>query len=286
MKIRALVTGGAGFIGTNLIKLLIKNNIDVVSIDNYFTGFEYNHIPGATYLNEDILNITDHWDTKFDVVFHLAAIARIQPSFNLPVEYFENNAVATMKIAKFCATNNIPLVYAGSSSHHCGKFKNPYTFSKDVGEEIINLFQEHYNLNASITRFYNVYGPHHLKEGGYCTVIGKWERAIETNQPIVIYGDGTKRRDFTHVDDIVNALLLIFKKSAWGHIFELGTGTNYSIQEIADMFCYVNVVYEADKPGEAISTLCDASLANSILEWKCTSNIKHYITTYIGNNER
>jgi UDP-glucose 4-epimerase len=286
MKIRALVTGGAGFIGTNLIKLLIKNNIDVVSIDNYFTGFEYNHIPGATYLNEDILNITDHWDTKFDVVFHLAAIARIQPSFNLPVEYFENNAVATMKIAKFCATNNIPLVYAGSSSHHSGKFKNPYTFSKDVGEEIINLFQEHYNLNASITRFYNVYGPHHLKEGGYCTVIGKWERAIETNQPIVIYGDGTKRRDFTHVDDIVNALLLIFKKSAWGHIFELGTGTNYSIQEIADMFCYDNVVYEADKPGEAISTLCDASLANSILEWKCTSNIKHYITTYIGNNER
>jgi len=286
MKIRALVTGGAGFIGTNLIKLLIKNNIDVVSIDNYFTGFEYNHIPGATYINEDILNITDNWDNKFDVVFHLAAIARIQPSFNLPVEYFENNAVATMKIAKFCATNNIPLVYAGSSSHHSGKFKNPYTFSKDVGEEIINLFQEHYNLNASVTRFYNVYGPHHLKEGGYCTVIGKWERAIETNQPIVIYGDGTKRRDFTHVDDIVNALLLIFKKSAWGHIFELGTGTNYSIQEIADMFCYNNIIYEADKPGEAISTLCDASLANSILEWKCTSNIKHYITTYISNNER
>lgn len=286
MKIRALVTGGAGFIGTNLIKLLIKNNIDVVSIDNYFTGFEYNHIPGATYINEDILNITDNWDNRFDVVFHLAAIARIQPSFNLPVEYFENNAIATMKIAKFCATNNIPLVYAGSSSHHSGKFKNPYTFSKDVGEEIINLFQEHYNLNASVTRFYNVYGPHHLKEGGYCTVIGKWERAIETNQPIVIYGDGTKRRDFTHVDDIVNALLLIFKKSAWGHIFELGTGTNYSIQEIADMFCYDNIIYEADKPGEAISTLCDASLANSILEWKCTSNIKHYITTYIGNNER
>ena len=120
--------------------MLIKNNIDFVSIDNYFTGFEYNHITGATYINEDILNITDNWDNKFDVVFHLAAIARIQPSFNLPVEYFENNAVATMKIAKFCATNNIPLVFAGSSSHHSGKFKNPYTFSKDVGEEIINRF--------------------------------------------------------------------------------------------------------------------------------------------------
>jgi UDP-glucose 4-epimerase len=196
MKKRALVTGGAGFIGTNLIKLLLQNNFDVTSIDNYFTGSENNHINGATYIKQDLLNISDFSKYgSFDVVFHLAAIARIQPSFNLPVEYFENNAVATMKIAKFCVDTSTPLVYAGSSSHHSGKFKNPYTFSKDVGEEIIDLFQQHYNLYASVARFYNVYGPHHLKEGGYCTVIGKWERAIETKHPIVIYGDGTKRRD-------------------------------------------------------------------------------------------
>ena len=236
MKKRALVTGGAGFIGTNLIKLLLQNDFDVTSIDNYFTGFESNHIEGATYIKQDLLTISDFAKYgSFDVIFHLAAIARIQPSFNLPVEYFENNAVATMKIAKFCVDTNTPLVYAGSSSHHSGKFKNPYTFSKDIGEEIIDLFQQHYNLNASVARFYNVYGPHHLKEGGYCTVIGKWERAIETKHPIVIYGDGTKRRDFTHVNDIVSALLSIFKKNAWGHIFELGTGKNYSIQEIANI---------------------------------------------------
>ena len=245
MKKRALVTGGAGFIGTNLIKLLMTNNFDVLSIDNYFTGSEKNHILGATYINRDLLDIQDFSEYgEFDIIFHLAAIARIQPSFSLPIEYFENNSLATMKISKFCVDTNTPLVYAGSSSHHSGKFKNPYTFSKDIGEEIINLFQQHYNLNASIARFYNVYGPHHLKEGGYCTIIGKWEHAIETNNPIIIYGDGTKRRDFTHVNDIVSALLLIFEKTAWGHTFELGTGINYSIQEIANMFNYNNIIYE------------------------------------------
>lgn len=283
MKKRALVTGGAGFIGTNLIKLLMTNNFDVLSIDNYFTGSEKNHILGATYINRDLLDIQDFSEYgEFDIIFHLAAIARIQPSFSLPIEYFENNSLATMKIAKFCVDTNTPLVYAGSSSHHSGKFKNPYTFSKDIGEEIINLFQQHYNLSASIARFYNVYGPHHLKEGGYCTVIGKWEHAIETNNPIIIYGDGTKRRDFTHVNDIVSALLLIFEKTAWGHTFELGTGINYSIQEIANMFNYDNIIYEADKPGEAFLTLCDSTLAYEILNWKCKHNIKEYILNYIG----
>jgi UDP-glucose 4-epimerase len=286
MKKRVLVTGGAGFIGTNLIKLLINNNYEVVSIDNYFTGTVANHVTGATYINQDILQISDFSIYgKFDVVFHLAAIARIQPSFDQPVEYFENNAVATMKIAAFCVDTNTPLVFAGSSSHHSGKFKNPYTFSKDVGEEIIDLFQQHYNLNASVARFYNVYGPHHLKEGGYCTVIGKWEHAIETKHPIVIYGDGTKRRDFTHVNDIVFALLLIFKKNAWGHIFELGTGKNYSIQEIANMFEYDYIVYDDDKPGEAINTLCDSTLAKTVLNWECKFNIKDYILNYIGSYE-
>ena len=286
MKKRALVTGGAGFIGTNLIKLLLQNDFDVTSIDNYFTGFESNHIEGATYIKQDLLTISHFSEYgSFDIIFHLAPIARIQPSFNLPVEYFENNAVATMKIAKFCVDTNTPLVYAGSSSHHSGKFKNPYTFSKDIGEEIIDLFQQHYNLNASVARFYNVYGPHHLKEGGYCTVIGKWERAIETKHPIVIYGDGTKRRDFTHVNDIVSALLSIFKKNAWGHIFELGTGKNYSIQEIANMFEYDYIVYDDDKPGEAINTLCDSTLAKTVLNWECKFNIKDYILNYIGSYE-
>ena len=283
---KVLVTGGAGFVGTNLIKRLLSEGYQVVSVDNYSTGFTSNHQVGAEYFCGDCSQITDYSEFgKFDIVYHLAAIARIQPSFNQPLEYFHANAVATFNIAKYCAENNIPLQFAGSSSHHSGKFKNPYTFAKDVSEEIVHLCILHYGLKATITRFYNVYGPYHLKEGGYCTVIGKWERAIETNNPITIYGDGTKRRDFTHIDDIVDALLLIEKKDSWGYLFELGRGVNFSIKEVADMFEYDHIVYEDDKPGEAITTLCSDDLAKRILEWVPTRNLQDYIKTYIHENQ-
>jgi UDP-glucose 4-epimerase len=281
----ALVTGGAGFVGTNLIKRLLSEGYKVVSIDNYSTGLESNHQTGATYINCDAADITDFSKFgEFDIVYHLAAMARIQPSFKIPLEYFRSNAVATFNIAVYCAKNNIPLQFAGSSSHHSGRFKNPYTYSKDVSEEIIMLCQQIYGLKASITRFYNVYGPYHLKEGGYCTVIGKWEKAMETGNPITIYGDGTKRRDFTHIDDIVEALILIEQKAAWGHIFELGRGINYSIKEVADMFNYDSIVYEDDKPGEALETLCDSKLAKELLGWIPEKTLPDYIKTYINEN--
>lgn len=274
----ALVTGGAGFVGTNLIKKLLSIGYKVVSIDNYSTGVKSNHQKGAEYHEHDICNITDFSSFgKFDVVYHLAAIARIQPSFDKPLEYFQANANATFNVAMYCAKNNIPMQFAGSSSHHSGKFKNPYTFSKDVSEEIVMLCQQIYGLKATITRFYNVYGPYHLKEGGYCTLIGKWEKAIEDNQSIIIYGTGEKRRDFTHIDDIVSALLLIETKEAWGHIFELGTGTNYSINEVAAMFSHDSIIYDADKPGEAEVTICDYSVANNILGWKAIKTLPDYI---------
>jgi len=277
---KALVTGGAGFVGTNLIRTLLSKNYEVVSVDNYKTGTQLNHLPGVKYINFDIRDINDYsaWG-EFDVVYHLAAIARIQPSFKDPYDYFTTNANGTFKLAQYCTKNNIPLVYAGSSSHHSGKLKNPYTFSKDTGEEIIQLHQEHFGLKASIARFYNVYGPHQLKEGGYTTLIGAWEKKIEEHQPLTIYGDGTKRRDFTHVDDITNALILILEKQEWGHIFELGRGQNYSVKEIADMF-EQEVEYKDDKPGEAQVTLCDYSLAKKLLGWEPKHNIEDYIKNY------
>ena len=279
MKI--LVTGGAGFIGTNLIKALLKEEHNIVSIDNYSTGLKSNHQPGVQYIEFDIRNINDYsaWG-KFDIVYHLAAIARIQPSFEQPEEYFITNANATFKIARYCSDNNIPLIYAGSSSHHSGKFKNPYTFSKDIGEEIIQLFQHHYKLKASIARFYNVYGPYHLKEGGYTTLIGAWEKRIEEDKPLIIYGRGNKRRDFTHVDDIINGLNLILENQAWGYTFELGRGKNYTVKEIADMFDRP-IEYKEDKPGEAFETLCVDDLAKNILGWEAKLDIKDYIKDYL-----
>lgn len=277
-----LVTGGAGFIGTNLIKKLLFGGHKITSIDNYYNGFESNHQEGVNYFREDIRYIKNYnIYGEFDVVYHLAAIARIQPSFEEPLEYFETNANGTLNIAEFCAKQNIPLIYAGSSSHHSGKFKNPYTFSKDIGEEIIKLYQEHFKLKSSIARFYNVYGPHHLKDGGYCTLIGRWEHLIENNQLLTIYGDGSKKRDFTHVDDIVDALIKIYDKDKWGFVFELGRGKNYSINEIADMFNH-DKIYLENKPGEADITLCDYSLAKEHLGWEPKLNIEDYIKNYLN----
>jgi UDP-glucose 4-epimerase len=279
---KVLVTGGAGFVGTNLIKRLLEEGHEVVSVDNYNTGLKSNHQEGCLYVEQDIRNISDYsaWG-KFDIVYHLAAIARIQPSFINPEEYFITNAYATMKIAKYCSDKNIPLVYAGSSSHHSGKFKNPYTFSKDVGEEVIQLFEQHYNLRATIVRFYNVYGPYHLKEGGYTTLIGAWEKRVEEGKSLIIYGDGTKRRDFTHVDDIIEGLVLVNTKQAWGIIFELGKGHNYSVNEIADAFG-IEVEYKENKPGEAEITLCTDTAARDILGWNPEKDIIDYIKQYLS----
>lgn len=276
-KINVLVTGGAGFIGTNLIKRLVSEGYNITSIDNYSTGSIDNHIDGVNYINSDIKYIKNYNTLgEINIVFHLAAIARIQPSFLDPINYFETNSKSTIYLTDFCSKNNIPIIYAGSSSHHSGKFKNPYTFSKDIGEEIIKLYEQHFELRASIARFYNVYGPHHLKEGGYCTLIGTWEKRIEKGLPLVIYGDGSKRRDFTHVDDIVDGLVKIMEKNSWGNTFEFGRGKNYSVREIADMFGK-DVVYEGDKPGEAQITLCDNSLAKELLNWDAKKNIGDYI---------
>ncbi|MDA8959458.1 NAD-dependent epimerase/dehydratase family protein [bacterium] len=279
MKI--LVTGGAGFVGTNLIKRLLKEGHKVISIDNYNTGLESNHQEGCTYLNYDIRNIKDYspWG-DFDVAFHMAAIARIQPSFENPKDYFTVNANGTMNIVEWCSKNNVPLIYAGSSSKHSGKFKNPYTFSKDIGEDIIKLYEEHFNLSSTITRFYNVYGPYQLTEGGYTTLIGRWLYNMENNIQCEVYGDGEQRRDFTHVDDIVEALVNIMDNKVYGYDFELGRGKNVSVNEVAKMM-NITPIYKDAKPGEARHTLNTDNTANQILGWNPEINLVDYLKTVI-----
>ena len=287
MKI--LVTGGAGFIGTNLIKKLTHEGHYVVSVDNYSTGLRTNHVEGVKYVNEDISFRKRNWNPyldngeTFDIVYHLAAISRIQPSFKNPVGYFQTNTNGTLYIVDYCVQNNIPLIYSSTSSHHGGKFKNPYTFTKDIGEEIIHLYREHYNLKSTIARFYNVYGPHQIKQGDYSAIIGKWEYLIENGQPLTIYGDGEQRRDFTHVDDIVDGLIKIQEKDKWGYTFEFGRGRNYSINEIANMYNQEKI-YLDDKPGEMESTLCDATSANIHLRWYPKFNIDDYIKNYLNEH--
>ena len=275
---RILVTGGAGFIGTNLIKRLVSQKHEVTSYDNYTTGKKENHITGCDYYNVDITTCT--FEVDFDIVFHMAAIARIQPSFKNPKEYFNTNANGTLNISEYCSKNNIPLIYAGSSSHHSGKFKNPYTFSKDIGEEIIKLYWEHFNLKSTIVRFYNVYGPYQLTEGGYTTLIGRWLNNIEKGIECEIYGDGEQRRDFTHVDDIVDALIKIKNRNAWGYEFELGRGVNFSLNEIVS-FLKATPNYQPKRPGEARVTLNTDTKAKEILDWEAKINLEDYLASYL-----
>jgi len=280
---RVIVTGGAGFIGTNLCKKLLELGHEVTSIDNYITGKKENHIEGVRYEHQDIRYTYDYewvYNKHPDVIFHMAAIARIQPSFEDPSNYFTTNANGTLEIADYCAKNNVPLIYAGSSSHHSGKFKNPYTFSKDIGEEIIKLYQEHFKLKSTIVRFYNVYGPYQLTEGSYTTLIGRWLNNIERGIECEIYGDGEQRRDFTHVDDIVDALIRIQKQQAYKFIFELGRGKNYSVNEVAKIL-NLNPTYKSSKPGEARDTLNTDTSAQSLLGWEPKINLEDYLTSYL-----
>lgn len=274
-KLKVLVTGGAGFIGTNIIKRLLKDGHEVESLDNYTTGLKQNELKDCTYWIGDIQNIYD-LATNFDVIFHMAAIGRIQPSFHNPEDYINTNFNGTYEVVKFCTENNIPLIYAGSSSKHSGRYKNPYTFSKDIGEDIIKLYQTHFGLKASVARFYNVYGPYQLLEGDYTTLIGRWLNNIEKGIRCEIYGDGEQRRDFTHVNDIVEALVLIMQKNAYGHEFELGRGQNISLNEIVEML-NINVIYKEGKPGEARNTLCESTLAKEVLGWDPKINLNEYL---------
>lgn len=277
---KVLVTGGAGFVGTNLIKRLLQEGHEVVSVDNYNTGLRENHQQGCEYIERDIRDIYSYDFIKPDFVFHMAAIARIQPSFKHPEQYFEVNALGTMQLASWCAQAKVPVVYAGSSSKHSGKFKNPYTFSKDIGEEVIQLYQKHYALEATIARFYNVYGPYQLTEGGYTTLIGRWLNNIKKGEPCYIYGDGEQRRDFTHVDDIIDALILIMEKETYGFEFELGRGKNISVNEVAQMFD-ITPIYAEAKPGEARDTLNTSPTAGYMLGWNPKRELQDYLQSVL-----
>ena len=181
-----LVTGGTGFVGTNLIKRLLSEGHKVISIDNYHTGKKENEQDGCKYYNLDVVNVSLEQQLSFkeiDVIFHLAAVARIQPSLKYPKQTFKANVEGTLNILEIAKNNNIPVIYAGSSSFHHGLWGSPYAWSKHAGEQLCKLYSEVYGLNTTICRFYNVYGPYQLETGDYPTVLGIFERQYRNNEP-------------------------------------------------------------------------------------------------------
>ena len=273
---QALVTGGVGFVGTNLCKRLINDNHEVWSFDNYTTGDIKNEIEGVNYYNIDIRDGFENWIKRFDVIFHLAALPRIGPSFSNPKEVCDVNVSGTQNVLEYARHHNTPVVYAGSSSFWGGVYKNPYTFSKWQGEELCKMYEMIYGLNVTICRFYNVYGDFMPTEGEYRTVIPIFLEQHISGKPLTITSDGEQRRDFTHVDDIVDAMMKVVQLNKWGSVYELGRGKNHSINEVAEMFGGERV-YIDEIPGEVRNTLCKSELARKKLKWKPKINLKDWI---------
>ncbi len=277
-----LVTGGAGFIGTNLIKRLVKEGHTVTSLDDYSTGSELNHIKGCTYISGECTMLEYLITSKFDLVYHLAGLSRIQPSFIDPMETFHANVIGTQAVCDWARKNSVNVVYAGSSSKHHDPYQSPYAAYKYIGEEICKMYKKTYGMSIEICRFYNVYGPHEVVEGDWAAVIGIWRRQVEARHNITIVGDGEQRRDFTHVDDIVDGLIrvantTICHEDAW----ELGCGKNHSINEVASWFCEYNPTIEIehipDQKGNYRETLRETNDAVEKLGWRPTDKLRSYI---------
>jgi len=288
MKI--LVTGGAGFIGHNLVWRLLDEGHEVQSLDNYSTGTAKNEVDGCKYWHGDISTI-DNIDKDYDLIFHLAAQSRVQPSFKNPTETFKINVKGTEAVCSFAHHIGAKVVYAGSSSKHHNPATSPYAMYKYLGEGICNLYKESFGLNVEICRFYNVYGPGEALDEINGNVIGIWRSIINRQGGLQIVGDGEQRRDFTHVDDIVDGLWRIgmanfrsgecdFQTPSSIEAWELGTGINYSINELAKMFqdkFDVGITYIEDQPGNYKVTLCSSTIAKDILGWEPQDRLLYYI---------
>lgn len=278
MKI--IVTGGAGFVGTALCEQL-KEKHTVVSLDNYSIGSEENHIPEVSYVRGDVVEIENILENDFDLCFHLAALSRIQPSFQKPINTFKSNTEGVQKVLDWCRLNNTKCVYSGSSSKHHNPHISPYALYKFVGEEICKMYRKVFQLDVEIVRFYNVYGPGEIIDGDWAAVIGLWRRMIRDNEPITIVGDGNQRRDFTHINDIVDGLIKIgFTNETHPDAWELGSGSNYSINEVADLFeskFNCSRRYIDDQPGNYRITLRENDDSLQRLQWKPKESLKEYI---------
>lgn len=279
MKI--LVTGGNGFVGANLIERLVKEGHTVVSLDDLSTGLKEYEVEGCDYWYGDIEQILYWKGDGFDLCFHLAALSRIQPSFDDPMETFRVNTGGTQIIAEWARQNNVKVVYAGSSSKWGDYTLSPYATCKKLGEDVLKMYRKVYGCNFEIARFYNVYGPKELVDGKWSALMGIWRSQLRDGLPLTIVGDGEQRRDFTHIYDIVDGLIKIgFSDERHDDAWELGTGRNYSINEVYEMFREkfgVDKTYVADQKGNYRTSQRVNNDAIERLGWNPKDRLSEYI---------
>ena len=276
---KVLVTGGLGFIGSTLVDKLVENH-DVYIIDEDRHGrieSWYNDKVKELFL-DDIDDINEVTNIKYDVIYHLGAESRIQPSLINPEETFQTNVMGTVEVCRYAKKNNCKLIYAGSCTAE-DQFSNPYAFTKFKGEETCRMYNEVYGMKTAIARFYNVYGDRHYREGDHATVLGVFEQQYIDGKPLTITGDGTQQRDFVHVDDIVDGLIKMSETECDGEIYNFGYGKPTSINDIAKMFN--TQIRHIEKPyGEMYKVYANIYGAEHFLQWKPKIKVEDYIKEF------
>ena len=285
---KILITGGAGFIASNLIKLILDNNskVFIYSYDNYYSGSQKNHIKSTKvkYIKGDTQKINKNRFLKkinFDYVFHFAEFSRIVPSFDNYDTCIKTNTYGTFEVIKFCLEKKAKLIYSASSSTiGNNKFLSPYSWSKYANNELIKNFSKWFGLQYVIVYFYNVYGPNQITKGHMSAVIGIFEKQYLLGIPLTVVKPGTQKRDFTHVEDIANGTYLAAIKSLNSE-FHLGSGKNYSIIEVAKMF-KSKYKLVSERPGERFYSLSKSNKAKKHLNYRIKNDLKSYISNFIN----
>lgn len=250
----AIVTGGAGFIGSNLCKALHKAGVKVFSIDNYTNGFLTNHTEGVYYIHADVKQLSSeitpdgivtlyNHRIKPDIVFHLAEFCRAEQSVDLPMQTILNTYHTLPCIIDLCYRTGAKLMYAGSSTKY-GDGQSPYATSKKMNTLMVNDICQQLNINYAITYFYNVYGHNEPSTGLYAMLIAKALRAKQRNEKIIVTAPGTQKRYFTNVDDIIKGLILVAQQG-YGDEYGIGSEDEYSVIEVMDM---IGCAYEIGPP--------------------------------------
>ena len=296
---KCLVTGGAGFIGSNLVDELIKDGHEVVVVDNLSTGKKENINPKAEFHNIDICDLHIKGLCSMfegvDVVFHLAALARVQPSIDDPIKYHNVNVNGTLNLLKACVDYGVNRFVFSSSSSVYGDVEekdlptsedaelnpmSPYALHKLIGEQYCKLFSKLYDLETVSLRYFNVYGERQPTEGAYCLVMGVFAQQRLNGEPMTIRGDGEQRRDFTYVGDVVDANIRagFYIHPIWGDVFNIGNGDNRSVNDIANMIGGDKV--NVEPVVEPRETLADNSKFKKTLGWSPDGNLEEWVKVW------
>ena len=289
---KILITGGAGFVGTNLIKLILnKTNYKIISIDNYSSGTKTNHIKNSRvkYIKGNTADIDKiiKKPREIKTIFHFGEFARIYQSFLKINECMKSNSVGSNSIFNFCLKYNIKLIYSATSASlgNKGKDKNlsPYAFSKAKNLEILENLKKWFNLKYEVIYFYNVYGPHQICKGPMSTVIGIFEDHYKRKKALPVVRPGTQSRRFTHIDDTINVCYLAWKKNLCRH-YSISNKKSYSIIDVARFF-NSKIRYLPKRSGERyVSALTNKNLSNKIYKYFGKISLKKYVEEFVKNN--